>query len=325
MEKNRCTVSSMFSTARIYALLSIVSAHMFFPGTFTTVILSRAGTAGVIVFLIMSGYFYRPHKFSNLWSLIKTKFVSLCVPWFVLGTSTWIYKLILIPDYRTITQLIKWIIGNGSYLYYMSVLVLCFWIFYKAKNGIKILALLATVLSNMLTASGIMEPILAFLKINNYLNVFNWIGFFSLGMLLQEINEEKIATFFVKYRYMLISLGGVAFLFVLVFNNIPADYFSYIAIPYELVLTLAIFSLSTFTLSEYRVLKKISDSSFTIYLIHLVFIGLLDGILAHFWITRFFSPIIIIALCFGTLEVVGFVAEKINIYKLYVLITGIRK
>lgn len=178
MEKNRCTVSSMFSTARIYALLSIVSAHMFFPGTFSTVILSRAGTVGVVVFLIMSGYFYRPHKFSNLCRLIKTKFVSLCVPWFVLGTCTWIYKSIMIPDYCTITQLIKWIIGNGSYLYYMSVLVLCFLIFYKVKNGIKILALLATMLSNMLTASGTMEPILFFLKINNYLNIFNWIGFF---------------------------------------------------------------------------------------------------------------------------------------------------
>ena len=318
-DNKNCTMSSIFATARIYALFSIVSAHLLFPDTLEYTILNRFGTIGVVMFLIMSGYFFRPEKFSTIGALLRKKFITVCVPWFFMGTLTWVYKAILTPTYRTVLQYISWIFGHGSYLYYMPVLMLCFIVMYKAPKFLRYSAIALKVFSIILTAAGVLT-----LPLGNNLNPFNWLGFFALGMLLQSADEETIVDFLIKYRFYIMALFAVAFTALVLFPDVPADYFSFVAIPYELLGAAAFFSLSTFVLKS-SVFKLISNYSFSIYLGHMIFVGLFDGVMSHFAATRLLAPTVIIAATAAVLFAASFVAEKIKLGKFLSLLTGIRK
>ena len=133
-EENTRKISHIFSTARIYALLSIVSAHMYFPNTFSGQIFNRFGSLGVIIFLFISGYYYRHEKFGGWKNLFKKKFISVVIPWFVCGTLTWVYNIILSSQNHSLLGWLNWIFGNGSYLYYLTILMLCFVLLYKANR-----------------------------------------------------------------------------------------------------------------------------------------------------------------------------------------------
>ena len=317
-------ISQMFSTARIYCLISIVSAHLIFPNTYAADFLSRLGTVGVVLFLIISGYFFRPQNFDNFWSLVKKKARTICIPWFTLGSITWMYNAFLSNHFRSVTGYINWILGNKTYLYYMPVLLVCFLVFYKAPKAVLFTAIPLNVCSIILTATGVLDSVVSSLGITHYLNVFNWIGFFALGMLLQLADSEKIYAFFKKFRFLAISLFVIAFVLLLIFRNIRFDYFSYVAIPYELIGGAAILSLSTFSLTKYRVFKKLSNYSFAIFLIHMIFIGLFDSILAKTIVTMFLSPIIIIGIVFVCFWLVEWLSGKAKLGKVYQLLVGIR-
>ena len=318
------SLSTMFSTARIYCLISIVAAHLYFPGTFSTIVLFRLGTIGVVGFLAMAGYFYRPSKFGSFFNLLKKKVITLILPWFVMGMLTWGYNALLNPYRRSAIELVKWVLGNGTFLYYMPVLMFCFVLFYKNNTTTLSVAILVNVASIVLTAAGVVKPIIETLHITSYLNPLNWIGFFAAGMLLQRINEERILFFLKRYRYLFIVVFVICFVFALVFEDIKLDYFSYLAIPYEVVGILAVFSVSTFVITDKKFFSYLSSSSFTIYLTHMIFIGVLDGYLAKVAILRLLSPFVIIALAFGFLMLGLYISRKIKLEKIYCLITGLR-
>lgn len=318
------SISGVFSTARIFFLVSIVSAHLYFPETFSSIALSRLGTIGVVGFLVMAGYFYRPEKFGSFFVMLKKKATSIGVPWFAMGTITWLYTAIVNPDRRSIIELFKWISGNGTFLYYMPVLIFCFIVFYKYNKTTLVLAGMLNIVSVMLTATGLIEPVIDSLQITNYLNVFNWLGFFAVGMFLQELKEEKLLQFFTKNRIIFLILFGVCYVFSLVFSDVELDYFSYLAIPFEAIGVLAGFSASTFNFADNKLFSKLSASSFTIYLLHMIFIGLLDGFLAGFAVLRLLSPLIIIAISFACLMIGFGISKRLKLDRLYCLLTGLR-
>lgn len=322
--KNERALSSTFSTARIYFLISIVAAHLSFPGTFSSILLSRIGTLGVVGFLVMAGYFYNPSKFGSFANMLKKKAISVVLPWFVMGFITWGYNAVLVPQRRSVVELLKWVFGNGTFLYYMPVLVLCFVFFYKHNKVSLSAAVIINLVSVVLTAAGVLKPVTDALHITSYLNGFNWFGFFALGMLLQSVNEEMLQSFFKRYRFLFIGSFAICYVTMLVLKDVKLDYFSYLAIPYELMGVMAVFSVSTFNLTDKKIFSYLSSSSFTIYLIHMIFIGLLDGYLAQLRVLRLLSPIIIILPSFLLLMIGFFVSKKIKLEKLYCLLTGLR-
>ena len=323
--KNVLSLSQILSTSRIYALISIVAAHIYFVQDTCYILFERIGTIGVIVFLLVSGYFFKPEKFDSVKALLKKKMVSICIPWVVLGTVTWFYNVMLSSKYRSIIGYLKWISGNTTFLYYMPILMLCFLIFFKSNKWFQKLSFAVTVVSVILTAAGIMDGVISFLKITNYLNIFNWIGFFGLGMLFQNINESKLVFVLKKYRFVFIGLYAVTLMILVIFDAVEVNYFSFVAIPYELCGALAVFSMSTFDLSRYSFFKRIINLSFSVYLLHMIFIGLFDEILQKFILTQYLSPIIIILITILFLVSAGCIAEKIKLGSLFCVITGDRK
>lgn len=318
-------VSMIFSTARIYALISIVCAHIYFADGVVSSVFSRVGSIGVIVFLIISGYFYRTNRFGSFFNMIKKKIISIIIPWLVLGTLTWLYNFILTVDKsRFLISYINWIVGNGSYLYYLNVLFICFLIFYKNNKYILVFAVIFNIISIVCTAFGLLSNILNLLRINNYLNIFNWIGFFALGIMLQSVKDENIVRFILKSRFIFLALFNVALIVLIIFSTVEAHYFSLLAIPFELLGTLAIMGISTYDLTKIKVFKGVSNYSFTIYLVHVVFIGLLDVVFMKNIILIILCPALIICVCYILLWFVLFLAKKIKLKNFACLILGIR-
>ena len=196
-EKN---ISSMVTVARVFALISVVCAHITFPETVPEEIrtlYSSLGSVGVIFFFIAAGYYYNPKKYTFI-ALLKNKFISVCLPWLFFGSIYYVYKAILKPGEHlslSFGAYFKWIIGHETFLYFCTILLLCFLIFYRTNKPILISSVVITFISVMLTASGMWKPIIEALHITDYLNIFNWAGFFALGMLLKLIPAHILYNF----------------------------------------------------------------------------------------------------------------------------------
>lgn len=322
--QKECTVSKVVATSRIYALISVVCAHLPFADSVIGTLFERFGTVGVIVFFIISGYYYNPGKFQNIKDLIVKKFKSVCVPWLVLGSFVWLYNVILSSKFRSITGYIKWILGNGTFLYYVPMLLLCFALLYRASVKTLKIFVMVNVISVVLTASGILASLIELFHITNYINIFNWIGFFALGMLLREFDETTLIRFLLKARWIVTPCFCLVLIIAVFLKSTNFTYFSYLGIPFELLGALTVFSVSTMPLVKWAFFSRLSDCSYAIYLTHMVFVGLLDSLLNKSLFSQIVSPVIIILAVYMLLMVGLFVFNRTKLSKWYCLVTGIR-
>ena len=308
-------ISSTVTVARAFALISIVCAHIGFTENTPyaiTKIYSAFASIGVICYLLCSAYYYNPKKYTFV-GLLKNKAITIGLPWIFLGTVGYLYKAIIGRSFSVIEYL-KWIIGNGSFLYFLTILILCFLIFYRTNNIILYCAISVNIISLILTATGILVPMISALHITNYLNIFNWIGVFALGMLIKQINPEKLYSFLRKSRFVAIGLFAVAVLLICIFD-VKVGYFSYIGIWLELLGTLAILGISTIGILESKLFYDISNLSFTIYLVHMMVIGVFDRVYNLHFILQAVSVFIIIGICYGVLFVGRWLIKLIKLDK----------
>lgn len=128
MEKNyEQKISSTVTVAKAFALISIVCAHIGFTANTPYVITrlySTLGSIGVICYLICSAYYYNPKKYTFV-GLLKNKAITLGLPWIFLGTIGYLYNAILSKSFSVVGYL-KWIIGNGSFLWFLTILIYAF-------------------------------------------------------------------------------------------------------------------------------------------------------------------------------------------------------
>ena len=317
-------MSVTITVARALSLISIVCAHILFTVDTPAVldkVYSVLGSIGVICYLFSSAYYYNPQKYGFV-GLLKNKALTLCVPWLFLGTVSYLYNALLSKNFG-IVGYCKWIIGNGSFLYFMSVLVICFLLFYRTNNIILFSAIGINLVSLVLTATGIIEPLINILHITNYLNVFNWIGVFALGMLAKQLSAEKLYSFLKNTRYIALALFVVAVVLVCVFE-VQTGYFSYVGIWLELLGMWAILGASTFGYLENRLVFDVSNLSFAIYLIHMMVIGVFDRLYNIHLVTQIFAVFIVIAISYVALFVVRWVIKLVRLEKYLYPLFGFR-
>ncbi|MBR5441870.1 MAG: hypothetical protein IKV44_02860, partial [Clostridia bacterium] len=113
-------------------------------------------------------------------------------------------------------------------------------------------------------------------------------------------------------------------IFAVSLEGMDFTYFSYIAIPYQLLGSVALFSVSTLPLVRVKVFSLLSECSYAIYLTHMVFIGLLDAVLGKFIVLQIASPVIIIAAVFVVFMFGAVISKKLRLDKIYCLLTGLR-
>lgn len=319
-------ISNTVIVARVFALISIVSAHITFGDNCPYVIsklYSSIASIGVVTFLIISGYYYNSAKFKNLLYMLKSKCVSIGLPWLFFGTFSFLYGSIMSKEPLSPIRYFKYLLGNGSYLYYLTVLIICFILFFRTNKVILFGSIALNLVSLVLTTTGVISPVIQALNITNYLNVFNWIGIFAIGVLLRSVEPKKIYDFLKKTRWIFASLFIVADILIIAFN-IPTGYFSFIGIWQELLGALAIFGFSTISCLYKKVFVKISNYSFSVYLIHIVLNGIINDIYNKFVGFQIIAPFLIIVVCCIGFEFASYIISKVKFNKYLFKVLGFR-
>lgn len=166
-------------------------------------ILSNFGTTGVLCFFFISGILFRYNgNFAEFWSKKLIKFIP---AWFVSASIVYLYVHLRKPP-LSFESYINFIIGNGSYCYYMTILIIIYVIFtilpfMRTRVGLIICIIITLVSVLFFPNIGYISP---------YLNICNWIGYFSLGYLLgQDIFiqfEKKLLNSKLLYIYFLYGI-----------------------------------------------------------------------------------------------------------------------
>lgn len=160
--------SKAFFAIKAFAILSVIAAHacerIVDAGTFAdlaSALLFVFTRVGVVAFFIVSGFFYRREAGDSL-PFWKKKALGLVLPWVICATLTFIVSRIgdgNIPYY-------KWIIGHGTWYYYITVLLVFYAVFkLLARSRLALLACVALTVVSLSLEMVSLNPIPHFCKL----------------------------------------------------------------------------------------------------------------------------------------------------------------
>lgn len=299
-----------------FAVVSIVAAHSGSVFGYTNKwnvmfswILNQLGSIGVGIFFIVSGYLF--YKNSHSFKIFFRKKVNtIFLPWLITGTSVYLY-VTLRKDAISIDGWLNYLIGNGSYLYYLTLLILFYILFFfTSKNKIFVYCTIwLSVGSILLTATGVLDGL------NNYLNPLNFICYFSAGLILASKNSLiQMAYKFANYKILLIAIY-IILLCVLYLFEISSGYWGYATLIVQPVAIMLIFSLCTAKFVYNDKILTIGIESFSIYLLHMPVAGLIAFIFNHFdlWILTLTRPFIVVCITFAFIWLYKTIGSKLKI------------
>lgn len=312
---------------KVLAVISIVSAHCTYVSSDTNKInilfswiLNKIGSIGVGVFFIISGYFFYKNECSFSKFFFK-KIKTILLPWIMTGTCVYLYT-VLRNGGLGLYSWFKFILGDGTYLYFLSLLILFYMIFfYNRKNKIFIYcSIFTSIISIWLTSLGY------FSKTNPFLNPFNFIIYFSIGILIANKNILiNIASICTRYKNILLVWYIILLILIKIFN-ISSGYWGYSTLIIQPVAILLVFGLSTKKLLYSEKILKIGQESFSIYLLHMPVAGIISNIFSRFdlWVLTLVRPFIIIGITMGFISLYKYISNRFNMSNILNPIIGIR-
>lgn len=289
---------------RAFAILSVCCAHM--PPTEMTQsidawcgrILAMYGTLGVGGFFLCSGYFFDRQKAVTL-NYWKNKIQKLIIPWIVLGTLVKMWYLhIMNMDFRW-TEYLTWMIGKGTWLYFIPVLVELLVIFTFVGNRLPILLILGacSVISNIAVMRGYGYQSF----VTPDMNPLNWAMFFLLGMLWKR-QEGIVNTFLNKWKYVIYVF--LAVWSVLYFGaECSVTYWNLYAIPFELAGIFVLMKIA-YVFRNSRALQTIGRNTLFIYISHMIMAGWVMNHMLSTGIILLLRPIVTILILYVEIEIV---------------------
>lgn len=322
IKKDKIETNAVLNVARFFAIISVIMAHSRNVSyDYLSIFTERIGAVGVITFLIISGYYYNVEKYGRL-LFFKNKIKTIVVPWVFTGTLLYLIGL----KFNFIDWFL-WIIGYKTYLYYLSILLCCYFIFSFFKSvQFLYFSVIITLVSLLLTSFGIID---SFWKIcfpnfifYNYFNIFNWIGFFAIGILLKHKMELLIET--VTSKWLLLFCSYICFVVVSVYVE-PKNggYFSSLAFFTELFGFIVILALSTRKIFHKETIFRISELSFAIYLTQFLVFPFRKFFFNH-PIMEFINPLVLLSLITFFLIIGAHIANYLKLNNVYELLLGIR-
>ncbi len=329
-------LSNQLYILKFYAICCVALAHSCFdkvPCNSWVFALSKISALGVFIFFILSGYFF--HIKENFW---KKKINLLFLPWLLNALIMYGYSCWHNAYSFTAKGFINYFVGNGTYLWFLTTLVLCyaFCYFYKKFPKLLISFIILNFVSIFLTVYGILPNNISpkkwfFAYINPYLNIFNWLGFFAFGILLQNGGLEK--WMYLSKKYFLIILAAYIGLIYLAYHfDYGFIYWTYFTIPQILLGVSVFFALCQSKVTQWRgissVLIKAGAATLSLYLYHMMIIGKIfvsAPFLQQSMILSILRPVICVLLLWAVLSAGYFISKKIKFNKIYVLLLGFPK
>jgi peptidoglycan/LPS O-acetylase OafA/YrhL len=264
---------------KCFAIISVICAHIANVNpqySYSNILVGNAlkslGAIGVSVFFVLSGYLFSNTK-RDFITFFKKKFFTIVIPWFFTGSLVYLYVAVRKTNID-IKQWCYYVLGNGSYLYYLLMLMVCYIVFWLCKNKLlQIVLMILSVVSIILTSLGNLA------NINPFINPFNWFLYFQVGMFLQNQNYfAKLITLSREYLLIWIALFFLIIGYV-TFKNEYLSYWSLYYIPVEFLALMIIFGIGTYQWVHENVsIRYIGQFSFSIYLLHMPVAGIITNL-----------------------------------------------
>lgn len=325
MVKNKLYYTSI-DVMRVFFLFSIIAAHSSVTraevvGKWSELlwkIWQAWACIGVPGFLVLSGYLFKGKQESFILTVYK-KIHSIIIPWIVCGTI--IYFICNYPKVG-IQEMIQFIVGYNSYLYYILILLGCFLIFYliSSKNIFLLFCIIINILSLYFTQCGIYHA-----TFTNFLNIMNWIGYFSVGCLLKKYEIlVKIKSQSIVVRWLMIVLSIVIFICA-VLSGVE-NYFNWFMFIVGIGMTIGIYCFCSFEkINKIPYILKIGRWAFTIYLFHMPLVAVVKKIIRSIYPELYILiPIIIILIFYIVLDFIEKLSNKYDLVKYISKILGMR-
>lgn len=270
----------------------------------TGLLLGTFSFIGVPIFLFVSGYLFQQNENFNL---LKT-FKKIIFPWIISGSLVYLY-LLLQGDKFVFKNYLNFLIGNGSYLYYMSIYVLIMIIMniIKRNNKLIIAVLILSLLSQQLTAFGLITII------NPFLNVFNWILYFIIGFFVSQRLEYLFKNKIILYLSIFISI----IIYILTLTNlIELNYWSPLFPVFSLTSIVYFYRLSLIEKNKLEnFVESMGRSSLSIYLYHMPIAGIITfySKQVDIFIITLLRPIVVLLIMMLLLRIASYLFYKMNI------------
>jgi hypothetical protein len=315
--------NNMLNVAKFLAIISVIVAHSRSTNyNYLSTITERLGTLGVLTFLIIGGYYFNIDKYGFV-PFFKNKLKTIVIPWVFTGTVIYLVGL-----HFDLIDWLLWIIGYKTYLYYLTVIMSCFLVLsvFNKKNHLYFFVFLTT-LSIFLTSYGYIDLLVFKLSkgtivFYNYLNIFNWLGVFSIGVLLKK-NMAAFLFFLNKKMIYIIGLYLICLIVSVYIEPESGGYFSKMTLPMEFIGVVCLFSLCTLPVFNHFIFARIAEFSFGIYLTHFLMFPIRKYLPTYFFM-EFINPFIILSLNVVFLLLGLRISKLINLDGLYCTLLGIR-
>ena len=305
--------SDVLFVAKAFAILSVVCAHMSFTNEYfvAETIRNCLGQIGVAVFFIVSGFFYKRTEKDrrNFW---RKKVKNALIPWFVISSAVFIVSIIIGGKVKALPiAFIKNFLGIGTHYWYMSITFILFGIFkHITKRWELIVCVVISVVSVYLTTFKILPCNGNF---NQYMNPFNWIGFFALGIILRKENLlEKLISF---SMFTISFIGLVVSIVFAVFKGSEIKaYIDMTSIFTEIFGFLFVINVSS-VFAKSKLLIDIGKKSFFIYLMHIQVAGIINTRLPYNALFFVLRPFIALAVCYIVAVLFKYLLKLLKIEK----------
>ncbi len=334
-------VNNTFYVLKFFAILAVVMAHSVYtliPNDMVVKVFNSFGRCGVIIFFIISGYYFRKEKYENVWQLLKAKLKTIVIPWIIWGLAIYCTRFTSTGLYFNLKEIILWLLGFGTYLYFLTIyiLLLCIFQLLPNKSVIQVILILCTLI-NVYLVAGNVGPY-SILKSTNvqseliylstYLNIFNWIGFFALGLLMRKKNIfESINLWDFKYKNIIkkiITIFIILLLIVMILVEKGNTYWTNYSIWIEMSFFVILFQVSKL-LKDVKYIQEIGKITMPIYLIHFLIEGFIfNKVLPESIIMGLIRPLISVLIIYWLLQLGLFISKKIHLQRLYTTVFGLK-
>ncbi|BCK00714.1 acyltransferase family protein [Anaerocolumna chitinilytica] len=334
-------VNNTFYVLKFFAILAVVMAHSVYtliPNDTVVKVFNSFGRCGVIIFFIISGYYFRKEKYENVWQLLKAKLKTIVIPWIIWGLAIYCTRFTSTGLYFNLKEIILWLLGFGTYLYFLTIyiLLLCIFQLLPNKSVIQVILILCTLI-NVYLVAGNVGPY-SILKSTNvqseliylstYLNIFNWIGFFALGLLMRKKNIfESINSWDFKYKNItkkIITIFIILLLIVMILVEKGNTYWTNYSIWIEMGFFVILFKVSKL-LKNVKYIQEIGKITMPIYLIHFLIEGFIfNKVLPESIIMGLIRPLISVLIIYWLLQLGLFISKKMHLQKLYTTVLGLK-
>lgn len=323
--------SNTIYVMKAIAIFSVICAHSHStPYTdslniFSSNLLALFGLGGVSLFFTISGFFFQSFS-GTFYELIKKKIGAIIIPWIVTGSAVYLYTSLRKHSFNVLGW-IKNLLGSGSYLWFLSVLLVLYLLFF-ALGRYKCFLIVAPVIS--VCSFFFNERLYKYIYSwgGDYLNVINWLFFFWIGYIIGKYNLFDKLTLINKKLSFLFMVGYAVLFIIVLFTNIDMNYRTPLYIIYALFFILFSTALS-YWLCKIRIIQQIGRHSFSIYLLHMPFVGLVVNLGNNYigtWYCLLFYPIVALVLteCSINLYLVLFKLFPEKVYSKMKMIIGLR-